>query len=190
MNKKGEQVLMDYFDVLRRYVACGYLEVLPAAGEAYVTWAGIHTLAGTDGELREIEEIKKSIRPGVRDARIDILSERISDKFLVAARGVWSYSRWLDADADGYRLYRQASETAPGSPYVSHAVEQAGENMRKMPDVSEQAERRLDGKAFALHVVADRHPHDLFYTIFYERRRNLLLPWKEREHMEIISYRK
>lgn len=190
MNKKGEQVLMDYFDVLRKYVACGYLEVLPAAGEAYITWAGIHTLAGTDDELHQIEEVKKSIRPGAHDVRIDILSERISDKFLVVARGIWSYSRWLDADMEGYRLYRQASEMAPSSPYVSHVVEQAGDNMRKMPDASEQAERRLGGKALALHVVGDRHPHDLFYTILYERRRNLLLPWKEKEHMEIINYRK
>ena len=189
MKTKEQETLLGYFDILRGYVKNGYLEVMPASGEAYITWAGIHALANTDPELSQIEEIKKTVRPGKHDVMLDIISEKISDKMKVVVRGIFAYIVWLDSNTEGLKLYRQASELAPQTPYSSTAGLQASENIKKLMDASDHIASRMQKKEFALHVVADRHPHDLFYTIIYQRRRNLVLPWKEREHMEVVEYR-
>ena len=188
--EKENAVLLEYFEMLRTYVAAGYLEVLPVASEAYITRAGIHALAGTDTEIEELDKLKRTIRPGQHDVRMDILSEAISEKFLIAARGILSYVCWIDANEEGYKQFMQAMEFAADSPYSRHTAEQTGENLRRMRDASDQVVLRMQKKAIAIHVVADSHPHDLFYTIYYQRKRNLILPWKEKEHLEIINYRR
>ncbi len=41
---------------------------------------------------------------------------------------------------------------------------------------------------FAVHVVEDKHPHDLIYTILLTQERKWWCPWKLTECVEVVTY--
>lgn len=44
-------------------------------------------------------------------------------------------------------------------------------------------------RSFALHVVEDEAPHNLFATVLIHRRRLWWKPWRRSEHIEVINYK-
>lgn len=53
---------------------------------------------------------------------------------------------------------------------------------------SQQGKSYID-KPFALHVVADQHPHDLLYTLLLMRRRVWWKLWRKTDRIEVIDYK-
>ena len=41
---------------------------------------------------------------------------------------------------------------------------------------------------FVVHVVEDKHPHDLIYTILLTQKRKWWCPWKMSECVEVVTY--
>jgi hypothetical protein len=183
------QPYLDYFTVLRTYVEQGLLEVLPAAHEAYITAPALYTLSYADAldEMVQHAELTGDKREHQR------LNAELFQSLVSTTDYLRIYAEYLNAAEEGFKLYQQASELAKDMPATSTAVEQAAENMRK-PQVVNGKDQMVNGQwsmvngTFALHVVSDKHPHPLLYTILATKQRRWYAPWKETDHYEVITY--
>ena len=95
-------------------------------------------------------------------------------KILDTARHIRAYAEYLNSAEDAYKKYAKAIELAPDTPFTTAAN-------RKDKD-------KRHSSAFALHVVADRHPHDLIFSVIIERKRRWWNMWKPTDEYEIINY--
>ena len=172
---------LEYFDMIQDFVKKGFIEMIPAANETYITSPALYTLTDAD-IVKDLQSIEKMESPSRRQ-------RFLAGKFKAlcgTARRIWVYSEYLNTHAKALKQYRRMSDEAPVTPATSTAVRQADENMRK-PRKNRQ--RTADGNAFALHVVSDKYPHGLLYTILAVRRRRWWWPWRKTERYEVIGYK-
>lgn len=169
---------LDYFEMLRAYIQGGCLEMLPAANEAYITEPALHALSYADDMPGRLETAK---REGNKQEEAELCG-----KMWKAIRQTISYLRaysdFLNAAAEGYKMYVQLSEDAPDTPATGTATRQANDNMRK-PQIA-----RKPSDCFAVHVVAQQYPHNLQYTILVIRRRRWYWPWRKADRFDVINY--
>ena len=186
---KDLQPYLDYFDMLRTYAEQGLLEVLPAAHEAYITAPALFTLSNAEGIMATIMAADASGDRTQRQIADAVLFKSLTD----AAHNIRTYADFLNANAEGFRQYQQASEAAKDTPASTSAVRQAAENLRKPQVVNGKDPltpfrgNRLS-ETFALHVVGEDHPHPLRYTILCTTERRWYTPWKKTDHYEVIAY--
>jgi len=169
----------EYFGVLQTYVQQGLLEILPAANEAYITAAALYSLSYTSDIDKKVMEAEQA---GNKRERQRLLAEQFHS-LTKTTEDICIYSNFLNAAAEGFKQYQQASELAKDTPASSTAVRQADENMRKPQSVN-----RKKGTCFALHVVEDSNPHTLLYTIIITKTRHWFSPWRVSNEYELITY--
>lgn len=166
--KKNLQPWLEYFNVLRAYVQCGYLEVMPAQGEAYITEPALYALACADDT--------------------DSICERASRIFSVVEK-LKVYSCYLNASTEGYKLYVKDQEKAPAEPASEKAVQQAAENIKKVPNAGGVSLGTLLASSFAVHVVGPDYPHTLIRTILLTVNRRWWWPFRKLKKYDVITYR-
>lgn len=103
--KTNLQPWLDYFKMLQRYEAKGFLEVKPAEHEAYVTRAALLTLAGIDAE-------------NVQSAAISSLSD---DKLIDLISILRAYAAYRWAPAVGQQHPADMNDPAAPMPAIPEA---------------------------------------------------------------------
>ena len=159
--KQNLQPWLDYFALLQTYVRQGYLEVIPAAPEAYITLPALYTLANADPNEDKLEQTQKLCNVG---------------------RHLRTYAEYLDASDEGFKLYQQNYEKIPrnNEPTSYNTILQAASNLQKLP--------HRPKNPFALHVVKSERPHDLLYTILLTRKRRWFWPFTSITCYEVVDY--
>jgi len=186
---KDLQPYLDYFDMLRTYAEQGLLEVLPAAHEAYITAPALYALSYVD----DIDKLVKHVEhTGNRFEQLR-LNAKLFQSLTATTNNIRIYADFLNANAEGFKQYQEASESAKDTPASTSAVRQAAENLRK-PQVVNGKDPLTPfrgnklSETFALHVVGEDHPHPLRYTILATTKRRWYTPWKKTDHYEVITY--
>lgn len=181
---KDLQPYLDYFDVLRKYAEQGLLEVLPAAHEAYITAPALYALSYVD----DIDKLVKHVEhTGNRFEQLR-LNAKLFQSLTATTNNIRIYADFLNANADGFKEYQEAAETAKDTPASTSAVSQAAENLRKPRKTKVNGQWSMVNGNFALHVVSDKERHPLLYTILATTKRRWYTPWKKTDHYEVITY--
>ena len=183
MKKKNLQPWLDYFDMLQTYIQGGFLEMLPAANEAYITEPALYNLGYADELLDKMKDALGN------QAKMAHLKAELWKRFKTVAYDLRTYSNFLNAAADGYKTYARSSEKAPDTPGTKTASRQADENLRKPNKITSSGKPSMtNGNCFALHVVSPQHPNSLKFTILVVRRRRWYSPWKITDFYDVIYY--
>ena len=158
--KTNLQPWLDYFKMLQRYEAKGFLEVKPAEHEAYVTRAALLVLAGVDET-----EVKQGdiMRDGMRMMR----------RCTALVRHLRTYAAYLAAHAEGLSTFDPRVGYDPTQPLPKIPTGPLTEYLRQ---------------PFALNVVQPDEPHDPLYTLLIETRRTWWRLWLPHDHIEVIAY--
>lgn len=157
--KQNLQPWLDYFALLQTYVQQGYLEVIPAASEAYITLPALYALANADPKEDTIQQTRKLCN---------------------VARHLRTYAEYLDASDEGFKLYQQSYEAANDELTSYNAILQAAQNMQGL--------QKRPRRPFALHVVKSERPHDLLYTVLLTRKRRWFWPFVRITSYDVIDY--
>ena len=92
------QPWLDYFSMLRRYAAQGYLEMAPDKHEAYITLPALLSLAPTDDPLQALKSVPETVT------------------------GIRAYAAFLNTAAAADTAEAEGTEYL-GRPFAIHVVE-------------------------------------------------------------------
>lgn len=102
----------------------------------------------------------------------------------LAAQGIFGYIRYKAAASEGLKDYDAAMHVNLEGPASDKPVWQTLEIQKRADAIT----KRLKGMSFAIHVVAEEYPHDLFCTILLSRCRVWWKLFAKTERIEVITY--
>lgn len=161
--KTNLQPWLDYFKMLQRYEAKGFLEVKPQEHEAYITRAALLTLVPEDVSSFKFQDSSEPTDSKAAAAQLETLNLNLET--CVSAIRAYAAYRWAPAVGQ------------------QHPID-INDPDAEIPVIPTEELTAYFSVPFAVHVVKEDYPHDLLLTLLLQQKRS----WRTVDTIEVIDY--